>query len=649
MSKDLIDKIEKAILIRQSEERLLELFSEGKLNGTVHTCIGEEFSAVAVMNYLHKEDFVVSNHRGHGHYIARTSDLYGLFSELMGKQDGCSGGMGGSQHFYSHNYLSNGIQGGMLPIAAGFVYGKKLKGVKDMVSVAFIGDGTLGQGIVYETWNISSKWDIPLITIIENNGIAQSTDINQHFAGSIERRVRSFDVEYFSTSTNNVEILLEDVKNAVNYTRDNQRPCVIEIKTQRLKSHSKSDDNRDPEIVEKLWSKDPIIRFKNDHPDIYAEIISKNKRLIETALSRAELSPILNSPVISQSKIIRDVINWSEVDLSVNEKRGNELIYKSLKTFLENGNAFILGEDIETSNEFNPGEYGGAFKVTRDLSLLFHEFVRNTPISEQAITGVATGIAISGVRTFLEIMFGDFMTLTLDQVLQHASKFHRMYNNKVRVPLVIRTPMGGYRGYGPTHSQSLERFFLGIPDLTVVSINHRVSPQIIYENISTINDTPVIIMENKVAYTTKINQDLNESWVYTLSDQKFPTLKIEVQKDEYDYVILCYGGILKIAEEAMLSLFYNEELVGKTLCFSELSSINVELLRDELDENSKVLVIDEGSAYSSWSSEIGYQISCLFNNINVIKMGNENVIPCSLEAELNTLPSVKSIMSLILN
>ena len=179
MDEKLIEHYENAILIRQSEERLLELFAQGKLNGTVHTCIGQEFSPVSVANALRKDDFVVSNHRGHGHYISRTGDLNGLFAEVMGKVTGCSGGMGGSQHFCAHNYLSNGIQGGMVPIAAGFVFGKKLKGINDIVSVAFIGDGTLGQGILYETWNIVSKWEIPLITVIENNGIAQTTDINQ--------------------------------------------------------------------------------------------------------------------------------------------------------------------------------------------------------------------------------------------------------------------------------------------------------------------------------------------------------------------------------------------------------------------------------------------------------------------------------------
>ena len=645
MDKKIIEHFENAILIRKSEERLLELFAQGKLNGTVHTCIGEEFSAVAVANALRKDDFVVSNHRGHGHYLARTGDLDGLFAEVMGKVTGCSGGMGGSQHFCAHNYLSNGIQGGMVPIAAGFVFGKKLKGINDMVSVAFIGDGTLGQGIVYETWNIVSKWEIPLITVIENNGIAQTTNINQTLAGSVKGRASAFDIKYFSASTNNPEVLIQEVCRAVEYSRYNQRPCILEIETQRLKSHSKSDDNRDPKLVEELWNKDPIRIFSEKKPDAYEEIVARNESLIDNALNKAEGASRLKKTVVSEDKFFQVNVSWSQVDLSIINERGNDLIYKSLKKFLSDGNSFILGEDIETSNSYNPGEYGGAFKVTKDLSQFFENFVRNTPISEQAITGLATGISISGVRTFLEIMFGDFMTLTLDQVLQHASKFRRMYNNQVSVPLVIRTPMGGYRGYGPTHSQSLERFFLGIPDLKVVTINHRVSPEIIYDAISTIDHVPVLVIENKIAYTTKVNDNLNKAWTYSLSSEKFPTLKIEVQKDEYDYVIICYGGVLKIAEDTLQSMFYDEELVGKIICVSEISSINIQMLQQELKNDIKVLIIEEGSAYSSWSSEMGYQICRLFNNIEVIKMGNDHIIPCSIEAELNTLPSVKSIMN----
>jgi len=144
-----IEEIKLALKIRKVEEKLLELYGEGKLNGTVHTCIGQEFTGVAVAKYLEKKDFVVSNHRGHGHYISRTGDLKGLFAEVMGRTTGCSGGIGGSQHFYNDNYYSNGIQGGMTPIASGLALGCKMRG-NDAIVVAFIGDGTLGEGILYE-------------------------------------------------------------------------------------------------------------------------------------------------------------------------------------------------------------------------------------------------------------------------------------------------------------------------------------------------------------------------------------------------------------------------------------------------------------------------------------------------------------------
>ena len=122
----------------------------------------------------------------------------------------------------------------------------------------------------------------------------------------------------------------------------------------------------------------------------------------------------------------------------------------------------VLGEDI-----LDP--YGGAFKVTRGLSSRFPGRVLTTPISEAAIVGLASGLALRGLRPIAEIMFGDFLFLAGDQLVNHAAKFRWMYNDEVRVPLVIRAPMGGRRGYGPTHSQSIEKHFMGVPGLWVVA------------------------------------------------------------------------------------------------------------------------------------------------------------------------------------
>jgi len=145
--------IKEAILIRRTEETFLELFSKGKLNGTVHTCVGQEFSAIAFAGQLKRSDFVFSNHRCHGHYISFTNDTKGLIAELFGKKSGTCGGIGSSQHLCNNNFFSNGLQGGIVPVAAGYALANKLKGT-DAIGVVYIGDGTLGEGAVYESMHI---------------------------------------------------------------------------------------------------------------------------------------------------------------------------------------------------------------------------------------------------------------------------------------------------------------------------------------------------------------------------------------------------------------------------------------------------------------------------------------------------------------
>ena len=183
----------KAILIRAVEQRLLHLFSQGKLFGTVHTCIGQEWSGVAVAEHLEKPDLVFSNHRCHGHFLARTDNVDGLIAEIMGKSSGVCGGRGGSQHLCWKGFYSNGVQGGIMPVAAGLALAQKLTG-SGGITVVFIGDGTLGEGVVYETLNIASKWDLPLLVVLENNPYAQSTHQRQTLAGDICLRAEAFGI-----------------------------------------------------------------------------------------------------------------------------------------------------------------------------------------------------------------------------------------------------------------------------------------------------------------------------------------------------------------------------------------------------------------------------------------------------------------------
>ncbi len=140
-----------------------------------------------------------------------------------------------------------------------------------------------------------------------------------------------------------------------------------------------------------------------------------------------------------------------------------ESLNRSLHQLIEQDkNIILIGEDI-----LDP--YGGAFKVTKGISSKFPDQVISTPISEAGFVGAATGMAMRGLKPIVEIMFGDFIGLAFDQILNHASKYEWMYNNSVSVPILIRTPVGARRGYGPTHSQSLESMFLPISGIEIVS------------------------------------------------------------------------------------------------------------------------------------------------------------------------------------
>ena len=221
-----INLIKKALLIRKFEEKLFELFSEGELFGTIHTCIGEEWIAVAAANSIKKGDTFFSNHRGHGHFIAKTGNIVGLFSEIMGKSTGVCKGIGGSQHLYSPGFFSNGIQGGMVPISVGYAFAEKLNRSKN-ICIVFIGDGTLGQGIVYESLNIASKWEIPLLIVVENNKISQSTLQEETLAGSVRNRANAFNIKYHKSNTWEWGNLLDDFENAVKFVRDNSMPYAV--------------------------------------------------------------------------------------------------------------------------------------------------------------------------------------------------------------------------------------------------------------------------------------------------------------------------------------------------------------------------------------------------------------------------------------
>jgi acetoin:2,6-dichlorophenolindophenol oxidoreductase subunit alpha len=244
--------------IRRFEESLLELFELGELNGTTHACIGQEADAVAIMEHLRGGDHVFSNHRCHGHYLAHSGDAVGLLAEIMGKEAGVCRGLGGSQHICSPGFKSNGVQGGIVPAAAGIALSYVLSG-SDAISVVFIGDGTLGEGVVYETLNLAALWRLPLLVVCEDNGWAQSTPVSANLAGSMRQRFEAFGIPVREIDSTDVLELDEVAGTEVAELRASGGPRVMLIHTYRLCHHSKNDDDRPAVEVEARWLVEPLV------------------------------------------------------------------------------------------------------------------------------------------------------------------------------------------------------------------------------------------------------------------------------------------------------------------------------------------------------------------------------------------------------
>ena len=244
--------------IRRFEETLLSLFEEGILNGTTHCCIGQEADSVGICEHLAPGDHIFSNHRCHGHYLARTGDARGLLCEIMGKAEGMCRGIGGSQHICAPGFKSNGIQGGIVPAAAGIALAEKLRG-SDRVSVVFIGDGTLGEGLLYETLNLSSLWKLPLWVVLEDNCWAQSTPLRLNLAGSMTGRFEAFGIPVREVATTDVLEIDAVAKEEIARLRIERTPRALVLHTYRLCHHSKNDDNRPKEEVEKHREVEPLI------------------------------------------------------------------------------------------------------------------------------------------------------------------------------------------------------------------------------------------------------------------------------------------------------------------------------------------------------------------------------------------------------
>ena len=608
--KPIIDLSDKNIyayghLIRNAEQLILDLFGRGLLSGTTHTCLGQELCQMAVVRALNNpDDVVLSNHRNHGHFLTYSGFFLGLVTEIMGRSTGVCGGYGGSQHIAYRNFHSNGVQAGMTGIGSGMALERKLRGSKGIVA-ALIGDGTLGEGLLYESMNLASIWNARMLFVVENNRIAQTTYTDDSNAGSIIGRGEAFNLKTWSLD-DSAENFLIQVNDIVNQMREHAGPGLLVIETCRLGPHSKGDDLRDDNEKQRIYERDPLVALgKRLTSEQRAEIEQRNLLFLNEIEEEALLSPescFDELPVhIHYSQQMEE--NIPPLSSEFSNVRGS--INAALHNLLNHTNdVVLLGEDLHEP-------YGGAFKVTAGLSDKFVGRVISTPISEAGITGAGIGLSISGHRTIVEIMFADFITLCMDQLYNHAVKFPGMFHD-CKVPIIIRAPCGGRRGYGPTHSQSLENLLISVPGLTVLYGSHRHNVGQLLIDAATNWPNPTIFLEHKLLYSEKQSPAEYKIIQPDSSDhgaEFFPT--ICRGSDDPDITLVGFGGMLPYIERAADHLQEAEELDVEIIAPSILSPLPKQTLLKTLLKRSRIIVIEESHHTFGFSAEV---LACLMEN-----------------------------------
>ena len=282
----------------------------------------------------------------------------------------------------------------------------------------------------------------------------------------------------------------------------------------------------------------------------------------------------------------------------------------------------VIGEDIADP-------YGGAFKATRGLSDAFNgegaERVLSAPISEAAIVGFATGMALKGRPACAEIMFGDFIALAFDQLVNHASKLPWVYDGRIEVPLTVRAPMGGKRGYGSTHSQSLEKHLCGVPGLSVHAVSEFTDVAALYARCFDA-PTPSVLIENKVIYARRLED------AALLAPHAQP-----------DLAIVTYGGSVGLCRDAAVRLRDEDEVAANVVAVERLSPFDHSDVRRRVGPCGAVLVVEEGTPDWNFASEVARALMNGTQRKFDALCGPAHPIPSARGWELALLPDADAV------
>jgi 2-oxoisovalerate dehydrogenase E1 component len=615
MAKKIVDKekllqfYRMMVRIRLFEEGLENLFKEGILKGTAHPCTGQEAIATGVCSGLEPDDYILGNHRSHGHCIARGADLGAMMAEILGRVDGYCRGRGGSMHVadLKHNMLgANGIVGAGVPLAVGAAFSIKYLERKGL-AVVFFGDGAANQGVVHESMNMAGIWKLPVVFVCENNLYALSVTTKQSLPiADVASRASAYGMQGKVVDGNDVLAVHAAFNELAKKARNGEGAGLLECKTYRWFGHSFR-QNKPPRPQEEMdyWRNRCPIKHLESHllkedktkKGILKKIWDEEKAKVDEAVVFAQASAEPDPKTLTQDvysyPLYRGVApprkEAEEGRLISYAAAINEALRSEMRA---NDKIVLVGEDI--------ARIGGTFGVTQGLLEEFGDRrVVDTPISEAAIAGLGNGAAMTGLKPIVEIQFIDLMTLAMDQLINLAAKHRFMMGGKISVPVVVRTQMGAGLGLGAQHSQSLESWFLHVPGLLVAIPSSPFDAKGLAISAMRENN-PVLFLEHKMLYF--------QTGPVPKEEYSIPFGVAEIKKPGTDVTIIALAAMVGKALAAARTL-EKEGISVEVLDPRTLVPLDTETILNSVKKTKRVLIVHEACKQGGPGGEIAAMIA----------------------------------------
>ena len=583
---------------RLIEEKMLILLRQGRISKWF-SGIGQEAISVGVTLSMEREEYILPMHRNLGVFTTREIPLYRLFSQWQGKANGFTKGRDRSFHFGTQEYNIVGMISHLGPqfgVADGIALASKLKNKKQVTAV-FTGEGGTSEGDIHEALNVASVWQLPVLFCIENNGYGLSTPTHEQYnCKDLADRAVGYGMESHIIDGNNILEVYTKISEITEDMRHNPRPVLIEFKTFRMRGHEEASGTKyvPQDLMDEWEKKDPIDNYRSHllaegvlsekQDDIFkAEI----KAEIDTHLSQTDAEEDIISSISNELGDVFQEFNYQEINENLNTKelRLVDAIHEGLKQSMEKHNDLvIMGQDV--------AEYGGVFKITDGFVEAFgRDRVRNTPICESAIIESAMGLSIAGIKSVVELQFGDFVTSGFNPVVNYLAKSHYRWNQNADV--VLRMPCGAGVAAGPFHSQTNEAWFTKTPGLKVV---YPAFPKDAKGLLATaINDpNPVLFFEHKALYRS-IRQDVPTDY-YTIPFGKAATLRTGEQIS-----VIAYG---QAVHWAMNTLDQHPEINADLIDLRSLQPLDTETIYASAKKTGRVIILQEDSLFGGIASDV---------------------------------------------